>query len=313
MTPTGTVRGWGTALPTTVVTNADLEARLDTSDEWIVERSGIRERRIGGTVGTLATDAGRCALAHARVTPDAIDLLVLATTTPDLTVPATSASVHRELGLRCGAFDLNAACSGFVYALAVANGAIATGARRVLVIGADCLSQITDPDDRATAVLFADGAGAVVLEAADDGSGLLAFDLGIDGTAHDILTCPHGGTLHMEGREVYRRAVRATVDSAAEALGRAEIDAADVALFVPHQANLRIIEAAASRLGIPMERTAVVLDRTGNTSSASIPLALAEAADRGRLRAGDVVLLSGFGAGMSWASAVLRWAGTAAA
>ncbi|HUO47760.1 MAG TPA: beta-ketoacyl-ACP synthase III [Acidimicrobiales bacterium] len=305
----GAVVGWGTALPPTVVTNADLEARLDTSDEWIVERSGIRERRVGGTVGTLAVDAARAALARAGIGAAEVDLLVLATTTPDETVPATSAAVHHALGLRCGAFDLNAACSGFVYGLAVANGAVATGARRVLVVGADCLSGITDPDDRGTAVLFADGAGAVVLEAAEHDDVLLAFDLGIDGSGHDILTCAHGGTIHMEGREVFRRAVRVTVDSATEALERAKLSPADVDLFVPHQANLRIIEAAAARLGIPMEKAAIVLDRTGNTSSASIPLALAEAADAGRLAPGDIVLLSGFGAGMSWASAVLRWAG----
>ena len=186
---------------------------------------------------------------------------------------------------------------------------MATGARRVLVVGADCLSGITDPDDRGTAVLFADGAGAVVLEAAEHDDVLLAFDLGIDSSGHDILTCAHGGTIHMEGREVFRRAVRVTVDSATEALERAKLSPADVDLFVPHQANLRIIEGAAARLGIPMEKAAIVLDRTGNTSSASIPLALAEAADAGRLAPGDIVLLSGFGAGMSWASAVLRWAG----
>jgi 3-oxoacyl-[acyl-carrier-protein] synthase-3 len=305
----GAVVGWGRALPPTVVTNAQLEARLDTSDEWIVERSGIRERRIGGTVSSLATAAAADALASAGLAAADVDLFVLATTTPDEAVPATSAAVHQALGLRCGAFDVNAACAGFVYALAVANGAIATGARRVLVVGADCLSRITDPDDRATAVLFADGAGAVVLEAADHDDVVLAFDLGIDGTGHDILTCAHGGTIRMEGREVFRRAVRITVESATEALERAKLSPADVDLFVPHQANLRIIEAAASRLGIAMDKTAIVLDRTGNTSSASIPLALAEAADGGRLATGDVVLLSGFGAGMSWASAVLRWAG----
>jgi 3-oxoacyl-[acyl-carrier-protein] synthase-3 len=291
-----------------VLTNAQLESRLDTSDEWIVERSGIHERRVGGTVSTLATAAAADALAGAGIDAADVDLFVLATTTPDEAVPATSAAVHHALGLRCGAFDVNAACAGFVYALSVASGAIATGARRVLVVGADCLSRITDPEDRGTAVLFADGAGAVVLEAADHDDVLLAFDLGIDGSGHDILTCAHGGTIRMEGREVFRRAVRITVDSAIEVLERAKLSAADVDLFVPHQANLRIIEAAATRLGISMDKTAVVLDRTGNTSSASIPLALAEAADDGRLAPGDVVLLSGFGAGMSWASAVLRWA-----
>ncbi len=302
------ITGWGSALPDNVVTNADLEARLDTTDEWIVTRSGIRERRIGGTVSSLATDAGRRALERAGVPPAQVDLLVLATCTPDLAVPATSASVHHALGLSGGAFDVNAACSGFVYTLVAAHGAVTTGAaRRVLLIGADCVSRLTDPDDRATAVLFADGAGAVLLEA-DDDDGLLAVDLGVDGSAHDLLTCAHGGYMVMEGKEVFRRAVRVTVESASNALERAKMAAGDIALFVPHQANLRIIEAAAGRLGIPMNRVAVVVDRMGNTSSASVPLALADAADAGRLRPGDHVLMSGFGAGMSWASAVMRWA-----
>jgi 3-oxoacyl-[acyl-carrier-protein] synthase-3 len=301
------ITGWGTALPDTVVTNADLEKRLDTSDEWIVTRSGIRERRIGGVVSALATDAGRRALERASRAPAEIDLLVLATCTPDLAVPATSAAVHYALGLSGGAFDVNAACAGFVYALVAAHGAVNAGAaRRVLVIGADCISRITDPDDRATAVLFADGAGAVVLEASDE-DGLLAVDVGIDGAAHSLLTCAHGGYMTMEGKEVFRRAVRITVDSASSALERAKVAPDDIALFVPHQANLRIIEAASTRLGIPMERVAVVVDRTGNTSSASVPLALADAADAGRVGPGDYVLMSGFGAGMAWASVVLRW------
>ncbi len=306
----GAITGWGAALPDTVVTNADLEKRLDTTDAWIVERSGIRERRIGGTVAGLSTQAVRAALARAGAAPGDVDLLLLATTTPDEAVPATSASVHAELGLAGGAADVNAACAGFVYSLVLAYGALAVGARRVLVIGADVLSRITDPDDRGTAVLFADGAGAVLVERQPDGhdaGGLASFDLGVDGTAHDLLWCPHGGTIAMEGREVFRRAVRITVESAAAALERAGIASEDVALFVPHQANLRIIEAAASRLGIGMARIAIVLDRTGNTSSASIPLALVEAADSGRIQRGDHVLLSGFGAGMTWASAVLRW------
>ena len=240
--------------------------------------------------------------------PAQVDLLVLATCTPDLAVPATSAAVHHALGLSGGAFDVNAACSGFVYGLVAAQGAVNVGAaRRVLLIGADCVSLLTDPDDRATAVLFADGAGAVLLEAGDD-DGLLAVDLGVDGSAHDLLTCAHGGYMVMEGKEVFRRAVRVTVESASNALARAELGSDDIALFVPHQANLRIIEAAAHRLGIAMDRVAVVVDRTGNTSSASVPLALADAADAGRLRPGDLVLMSGFGAGMAWASAVVRWA-----
>jgi 3-oxoacyl-[acyl-carrier-protein] synthase III len=301
------ITGWGSALPDTIVTNADLETRLDTSDEWIVTRSGIRERRIGGTVASLASEAGRLALGRAALAPAEVDLLVLATCTPDLAVPATSASVHHTLGLSGGAFDVNAACAGFVYALVAAYGAVhVAAAHRVLLIGADCVSRITDPDDRATAVLFADGAGAVVLEASDHDS-LLAVDLGIDGSGHDLLTCAHGGYMTMEGKEVFRRAVRITVESASTVLERAKLTPDDIALFVPHQANLRIMEAAASRLGIAMERVAVVVDQTGNTSSASVPLALVDAADAGRLRPGDHVLLSGFGAGMAWASVVLRW------
>jgi 3-oxoacyl-[acyl-carrier-protein] synthase III len=302
------VTGWGVALPTKVVTNADLEARLETSDEWIVARSGICERRFGGSVGELATEAGRCALTRAGLDPSEVDLLVLATTTPDMAIPATSAVVHNALGLSGGSFDLNAACAGFVYALVSAFGSIATGARRVLVVGADCLTPVVDQNDRSTAVLFADGAGAVVLEAdAAGGNGLLGYDVGTDGSAVNLLSCPHGGTIQMDGKEVFRRAVRITVLSASLAMERAGLKPDDIALFVPHQANLRIIDAACARLDIPMERTAVVLDRTGNTSSASIPLALAEAADEGRISSGDNVLMSGFGAGMSWASAVVKW------
>ena len=306
--PGGVITGWGTALPPTVLTNADLESRLDTNEAWIVERSGIRERRVGGSVSALAIEAGRMTLERAHTAAEDVDLLVLATATPDLVIPATSAAVHRALGLSGSAFDLNAACAGFVYALTTAFGALAvSAARRVLVVGADCLSQITDPNDRSTAVLFADGAGAVLLEATDSDGSLLAMDLGTDGGAYDLLTCPHGGYMAMEGREVFRRAVRVTVESAAAALERAKLGPDDVALFVPHQANLRIIEAVTARLGIPMARTAVVLDRTGNTSSASVPLALADAADAGRVAPGDVVLMTGFGAGMTWASLVVRW------
>jgi 3-oxoacyl-[acyl-carrier-protein] synthase-3 len=301
------ITGWGTALPDRVVTNDEIAARIDSSDEWIVERTGIRERRIGGTTSGLAVAAARRALACAGREPAEIDLLVLATTTPDQRVPATSAVVQHALGLRCGAFDLNAACAGFVYALVAAHGLVTMGADRVLLVGAETLSAITDFDDRASAFLFADGAGAVVLEATPGEGQLLGWDLGCDGSAQPILHCDHGGTIYMEGREVFRRAVRATVDSAAAALERAKVAAADIALFVPHQANLRIMEAAAARLGIPSERMAVVLDRTGNTSAASIPLALAEAAAAGRVQPGDLVLLAGFGAGMTWASAVLRW------
>jgi 3-oxoacyl-[acyl-carrier-protein] synthase-3 len=222
-------------------------------------------------------------------------------------VPATSATVQHELGVRGAAFDINAACSGFVYALVTAHALITTGVDRALVIGTDTLSGITDPADRSTAVLFADGSGALVLEALPGEDRVLGWDLGVDGSAEALLYCDKDGFIQMDGREVFRKAVRVTVDSAQAALERAKLTPDDVTLFVPHQANLRIIEAANQRLGIPLERTAVVLDRTGNTSAASIPLALVEAADAGRIGDGDNVLLSGFGAGMTWASAVVRW------
>ncbi len=301
--------GWGSALPDKVVTNDDLSARLDTSDAWIVERTGIRERRIGGTTSELAVAAGARALEHAGRTGADVDVLVLATTTPDALVPGTSATVQQALGIAGGAFDLNAACSGFVYALVVAHGLIATGARRVLVVGSETLSHITDWDDRTLAVLVGDGAGAVLLEATDGPGDLLAWDLGADGSLRHLLKCDHGGFLFMNGREIFRHAVRAVVESSNQALGRAGLTAKDVDLFVPHQANARIISAAASRLGIPDERCVITIDRYGNTSSASIPLALVDAADAGRLGRGDLVLLSGFGGGMTWASALLRWGG----
>jgi 3-oxoacyl-[acyl-carrier-protein] synthase-3 len=295
------------ALPDKVVTNADYEARMDTSDAWIVERTGIRERRHGGTTSGLAVEAGQAALDKAGLVGSDVDLLVLSTTTPDQAVPATSATVHAQLGLSGAAFDVNAACAGFVYSIVTAISMLGLGYRRALVIGADTLSRITDQEDRGTAVLFADGAGAVVIEARPDRQLLLAHDLGIDGSLVSILCCDHGGYIFMEGREVFRRAVRASVDSAQKVLEAAEVTADDIALYVPHQANQRIIDAAVQRLGLTSEKSAIVLDRTGNTSSGSMGIALAEAADEGRLSDGDLVLLSGFGAGMTWASAVLRW------
>jgi 3-oxoacyl-[acyl-carrier-protein] synthase-3 len=301
------ILGWGTALPDKIVTNSDLEKTLDTSDEWIVERSGIRERRIGDSTSELALVAGREELVRADIDPASIDLLILATTTPDQTVPATSAHVHHELGLGGGAFDLNAACSGFVYGLVTANAMLGAGAKRILLIGAETLSRITDWSDRNTAVLFGDGAGALVLECVSDEGQLLAWDIGLDGSAREFLKAEVGGTVEMDGREVFKRAVRAMVDSATRTLERAKVEPSEVKLVVPHQANIRIIQAACDRLGIERERAAIVLHRTGNTSSASIPLALVDAIDRGRLEDGDLVLVTGFGAGMTWGSALLRW------
>ena len=301
------ITGWGDALPDRVVTNDEFAARLDTSDEWIVARTGIRERRMGSTTSELAVQAGRAALKCAGVDGADVDLLVLATTTPDQAIPATSAAVHHALGCRGGAFDLNAACAGFVYALVTADALLGAGHRRALVIGSETLSRVTDQEDRSTAVLFGDGAAAIVLESGATGDLVLSYDLGVDGSAASLLYADHGGHIHMEGREVFRRAVRTEMVSIERVLADAGIGPDDVDLFVPHQANVRIIEAVNERLGLPMERTAIVLDHTGNTSAASIPLALAEAADSGRLAEGDTVLLSGFGAGMTWASAVIRW------
>jgi 3-oxoacyl-[acyl-carrier-protein] synthase III len=318
--------GWGYAVPDGRVTNADLEARVETSDAWIVERSGIRERRIAGpgeSTATLATAAAAAAIKRAGLAPDDIDLLIVATASPEQPLPHTGAFVGESLGMRCGSFDLAAACAGFVYELVVGASMIGIGYEHVLIVGAETLSRITDPEDRGTVVLFGDGAGAAVLtRTAGDAPSLIAWDLGCDGSAASILEIPAGGSrqpataetvaarghyMKMQGREVFRRAVRAVVESATVTLERAGLGVDDVAWFVPHQANVRIIEAAAQRLGIPSERTLVNIERYGNTSSASIPLALFEAVDDGRVRNGDLLLLSGFGAGMTWASALIEW------
>jgi 3-oxoacyl-[acyl-carrier-protein] synthase III len=321
------IAGWGIALPERRLTNAELEQRVDTSDRWIVERTGIHERRIaadGETTATLATEAGAAAIKHAGLTPDAIDLLIIATATPEQLIPHTGAFVGDGLGVHCGSFDLNAGCAGFVYELVVGASMLTAGnLDHVLVIGSETLSRVTDPNDRGTCVIFGDGAAAMVLSTSpDDGPGLLAWDLGCDGSAAGLLEIPAGGSrrpasaetvangehyLKMAGPEVFRRAVRIVVESASAALERGGYRVEDVKWFAPHQANVRIIEAAAARLGIPMERTLVNIGHYGNTSAASIPLVLAEAADDGRLGDGDLVLLSGFGAGLTWASAVLRW------
>jgi 3-oxoacyl-[acyl-carrier-protein] synthase-3 len=301
------VAGWGVAVPDNVVTNDDLSARLDTSDEWVVARTGIRERRFGGTTASLSIESGKRALASAGLAPSDIDGVLLATTTPDAKVPATSATVQDGLGVSGWAFDLNAACSGFVYGLVVAAGLISGGSGPILLIGTDTLSRITDMDDRKMAVLVGDGSGAVVLEPVDGPGDLLSWNAGADGSLKYLLYCEHDGYLTMEGKEVFRRAVRVVVDSAEQALRDAGMTAADLDMIVPHQANLRIIQAACQRLGIPEERAAVVIDKFGNTSSASIPLALDDALRSGRIKTGDHLLFSGFGGGMTWASAVLRW------
>ena len=306
------ITGWGTSLPPKILTNHDLEQMMDTSHEWIVERSGIHQRHVGGTTVGLSTESGRAALDMSGVDLSEIDALVLATTTPD-TQWGTAATVQNELGLRCGAFDVNAACSGFVYDLVTSHGLIAMGARKVLLIGTDSLSRITDWEDRNTAVLFGDGSGAVVLEAVEGPGQLLAWDLDADGSLGRLLWADVGGYINMEGKEVFRRAVRIMVDSATKSLDHAGLTADDISLVIPHQANIRIISAACERLGIDVSKAVTVLDRTGNTSSASVPLALADALDTGRVKEGDLLLLVGFGGGMTAASAVLRWGGGAPA
>ncbi|HUZ10937.1 MAG TPA: beta-ketoacyl-ACP synthase III [Acidimicrobiales bacterium] len=318
------IRGWGTALPDQVATNEDMARLFETSDEWIVERSGIRSRRLAtgplvaqqppphppggfGTTAALAVKAGRESLRHAGLQPADIGLVIVCTMTPDQIIPATSAPVSARLGIEGGAMDVNAACAGFTYGLVTAAGMIANGVDRVLLIGADTMSRAVNWDDRSTAVLFGDGAGAVVLEAVPGRGSLLGWDLGVDGTLAEILYADHGSGMVMNGSEVFRRAVLATAASAKHSLERAKVEPEDIALFVPHQANLRIMQAVAQRLDIPDERISSVIDRTGNTSSASIPLALCESAADGRLHDGDLVLFAGFGAGMTWATAVWRW------
>ncbi|MFZ8935267.1 MAG: beta-ketoacyl-ACP synthase III [Ilumatobacteraceae bacterium] len=299
--------GWGTALPEKVVTNDDLSKTMDTSDEWIRERTGIERRHIGGSTASLSIESGRKAIEMAGIDPLSIDALVLSTTTPDRTVPATSAAVQHGLGLRCGAFDVNAACSGFVYALITGHGLVAMGMRRILVIGTDTLSRITDWTDRNTAILFADGSGAALIEATTGPGQLLGWDFDADGSLEELLYAEIGGTLHMEGKEVFRRAVRIMVDSAEKSIKAAGLTTNEISLVVPHQANIRIIEAACKRLDISMDKAAIVLHETGNTSSASIPLALFDAVDNSRVKTGDNILLVGFGAGMTAASAVIKW------
>ena len=320
------VVGWGLSVPDGRVTNADLAARVDTSDAWIVERTGVRERRVAGpgeSTATLATDAAAAAIKRAGLAADDIDLLIVATASPEQPLPHTGAFVGEALGLRCGSFDLSAACAGFVYELVVGASMLGIGYQHVLIVGAETLSRIVDPEDRTTLVLFGDGAGAAVItRTAGDAPSLLAWDLGCDGSAAGLLEIPSGGSrrpataetvaarehyLKMAGREVFRRAVRAVVESANVTMERAGVTVDAVDWFVPHQANIRIIDAAAQRLGILPERTLVNIEHYGNTSSASIPLALFEAVDDGRVTDGDLVLLSGFGAGMTWASALLRW------
>ena len=305
--PYGRITGWASHLPERRLTNEELSTMVDTSDEWIRDRTGIGARHVDGTVTGMSTEACKAAMAMAGVAADDIDLLLLATCTSDQQFPASASVIQHNLGLTCGAIDMNAACSGFVYGLVTAMQFIDGGVERVLLIGSDALSGITDWDDRGTCVLFGDGAGAVVIERTADQPTLLGWNLMSDGAAAGILYCDHGDKIVMYGQEVFRRAVLAMEAAANAAMDQAGITADDLALVVPHQANVRIIDAAFKRMGIPRDKAAMVLERTGNTSAASIPLALVDAIDHGRVDAGDLVLMVGFGAGMSSAAAVVRW------
>ena len=303
----GRITGWATHLPEKRLTNHDLAELVDTTDEWIRERSGISTRHVGGKVSEMSTVAGRDALAMAGVDPGDVGLLLLATCSSEQQFPASASIVQHNLGLKCGAIDINAACSGFVYGLVTAMQFAAGGVDTILLIGSDALSGLVDWTDRSTCVLFGDGAGAVVIQRSADSPTMLGWDLMSDGSAAGILSCEHGGKIFMNGKEVFRRAVLAMESTARNAMETAGVVMEDIALVVPHQANIRIIDAAMKRLAIPREKAAMVLERTGNTSAASIPLALVDALDNNRVAPGDLVLMVGFGAGMSSAAAVIRW------
>ncbi len=325
--PIASILGTGRYLPERIVTNADLETGLDTTDEWIRTRTGIRRRRLaaaGQVTSDMAVLAALQALQSAGLGPEDLDAIVMATLTPDYPFPATACGVQDKLGARNAmAVDVQAACSGFIYSMAMAEGMIAAGtARHVLVVGSEKLSTITDWKDRSTAVLFGDGAGAAVLGPATGRREFAAFYLGADGRLVSKLYQPAGGSvsptsaasveqgqhyLKMDGKEVFKFAVRIMGEASAEAVRRAGWKSEDIALFIPHQANLRIIEAAAKFMGLPMERVFVNVGDYGNTSAASVAIALDEAQEQGRLKPGDKVVMVAFGAGLTWASCALTW------
>lgn len=325
------ITGLGYYVPRRVLTNADLEQVVDTNDEWIRTRTGISERHLAAadeSTADLAEKAARAALQDAGVGPEDIQLIIVATCTPDYQgFPSTASLLQDRLQCSCAAFDLGAACSGFVYSLVMAQQFIASGAAQtVLVVGAEVLSRIVDWSDRNTCVLFGDGAGAAVLQAVQPGYGMLGFDLGSDGSGGELLKVERGdsagldvGTEHLgllttcknriiqNGREVYRFAVNIMGESAVRALETCGIASEDVDLFVPHQANVRIIDAAAKRLGLSSDKVFVNLEKYGNTSAASIPIALCEAREQGKIRSGSTVVMVGFGGGLTWASCVMKW------
>ncbi len=315
-----TITGLGAYAPERVLANAELETLVDTSNEWILERTGIRERRIAAkeqALTDLAMPGCEAALAQAGLTGADIDLLIVATVTPDTSFPSAGAVLADKLGAEnAAAYDLSAGCTGFVYALVQAYGMLASGlATRALVVGGDVLSRIMDWNDRSTVVLFGDGAGAVVLERSEQ-PGFLALDLGADGSGGEHLWLPGSGSrifedadkyVKMNGREVFKFATRILVQSAEAVLERAGLTIGDVDVYIPHQANVRIIDHATKKLGIASDRVVINVDRYGNTSSGSIPLALAEAQADGRLQPGKLVLMTGMGAGLTWGSALMRW------
>ncbi len=335
MTENGTctvvIAGTGSYTPSKVLSNADLESMVDTTDEWITSRTGIRERRIaapGEATSDLAVRAAEAALENAKVSPEELDIIIVATVSPDTFFPATACYVQSRIGAkRATAFDVSAACSGFLYALQISRNFINAGhCERILIIGAEKLSSMTNWEDRNTCVLFGDGAGAAVLTCNTDrgkrSRRVLSTVMGSDGDQTDILVVPGGGskcpitpdnvdqrlnTISMVGREVYKYAVNAMKRACEEALQAAGLTAEDVSMVIPHQANIRIIEAIVERLGIPMERTFINLDRYGNTSAAAIAIALDEANRSGAIREGDIVLLVAFGAGLTWAATVVEW------
>ncbi|MGI9252124.1 MAG: beta-ketoacyl-ACP synthase III [Thermomicrobiales bacterium] len=320
------ITGCGMAVPDRVLSNADLEKLVDTSDEWIVSRTGIRERRVVGpqdSTTSLSVMEARGALEQAGLTPDDVQLIVVATCSPDQFIVSEACLVQAELGGSAAAFDVGAACSGFVYGLTVGSMFVQQGLYdRVLVIGADTLTRFIDYTDRSTCILFGDGAGAMVIEASDQPRGLLSTVMGADGSGNKHLYAPGWGAIvpesaelfpeirpymQMNGQEVFRFAVRVMGDAAAEAVSKAGLTFDEIDMLIPHQANSRIIEAAARRLSLPMEKVLVNLDRYGNTSAASVPIALAEAATAGKLEEGDNLVLVAFGAGLAWAAGVVRW------
>lgn len=326
MTLRAVIRGVGGYLPERVVTNADLEKTIDTNHDWIVQRTGIHQRHVADknqATSDLALAAAQIALKNAGFAADTIDAVIVATTTPDRTFPATAVRVQAKLGLRAGtiAFDVQAVCSGFLYALTVANNFIITGqAKRVLVIGAEIMTRILDWNDRTTCVLFGDGAGAVVLEAATGNgtladAGILSTHLHADGANEDLLYTTGGpsttgtaGTIHMEGKDVFRHAVQRLAEVVDETLAANKLDKSAIAWLVPHQANKRIIDATGDKLGLPPERVILTIAKHGNTSAASVPLALYDGVQSGAFKPGDLLLLEAMGAGLTWGAALVRWA-----